>query len=217
MKRKLITEEDVRKAHRSGKPLYITQSILLTPSAKDAIKELNVRVEIQDVIPGVTAEKKKYGIPRLANLKVVALASDHGGFAMKEFLKNFISGLEYEVRDYGCESEESVDYPDYAAKVAQAVSNGDAWRGIIVDAAGIGSCIVANKFKGVRAALVYDVMTATNCREHNNANIITLGGKLIGSSVAQKIVEIFLETSFAGNRHEQRINKIKSIEDKNFK
>jgi len=144
--------------------------------------------------------------------QTVALGADHGGFLLKEELKKFLQEKGYQIDDCGTHSTESVDYPDFAYAVAKKVSNGKAWRGIIVDGAGIGSCMAANKVSGVRAALCYDYATAVNSREHNNANVLTLGAGLIGSSLARQIVETWLKTEFGGGRHARRVDKIMAIE-----
>jgi RpiB/LacA/LacB family sugar-phosphate isomerase len=145
--------------------------------------------------------------------KSIAIGADHGGFAMKESLKTFLSGKGYTVVDCGTDSAESVDYPDFAKAVALKVARGETWRGIMIDGAGIGSCMAANKVKGVRAAMCYDYATAHNAREHNNANLLTLGAGLIGPNLAQQIVITFLETEFGGGRHERRVDKIMKIEE----
>lgn len=143
----------------------------------------------------------------------IVIASDHGGFALKESLKAYIQNeLGYEVRDFGCHSEEAVDYPDFAYLVAKAVANGNFTYGIIVDGVGIGSCMAANKVKGVRAAMCYDHFTAVNSKAHNDANVLTLGGKVIGDLLAKEIVKTWIETPFGGGRHGRRINKIMQIE-----
>jgi ribose 5-phosphate isomerase B len=144
--------------------------------------------------------------------KVIALGADHGGFAMKETLKAYLQELGYDVKDCGTFGSESVDYPDFAYAVAKLVSGSQAWRGIMVDGAGIGSCMAANKVPGVRASMCYDLSTAVNAREHNNANVLTLGGHLIAEGLAKQIVKTWLETKFAGGRHERRVNKIMSVE-----
>jgi ribose 5-phosphate isomerase B len=144
--------------------------------------------------------------------QAVALGSDHGGFALKEHLKSFMGEQGYTVIDCGAHSTEPVDYPDYALAVARLVSEGTAWRGIIVDGAGIGSCMAANKVPGVRAALCYDYATAVNSREHNDANVLTLGAGLIGESLARQIVRTWLLTEFGGGRHAPRVEKIMAIE-----
>jgi len=144
--------------------------------------------------------------------KVVAIGADHGGYELKELLKKEVAALGYEVMDAGTHSKEAVDYPDFAHDVARAVSEGKAWRGIVIDGAGIGSCIVANKVPGVRAGLAYDYSSAVNGREHNDTNVLTLGAGLIGASLAKQIVTVWLSTAFGGGRHERRVNKIIAIE-----
>ena len=144
--------------------------------------------------------------------KVVAIGADHGGFQLKETLKVFLSENGYSVVDCGTNNTDSVDYPDFARAVAEQVRGGSAWRGIMIDGAGIGSCMAANKVPGVRAAMCYDFSTAYNSREHNNANLLTLGAGLIGSSLAKQILSTFLETEFGGGRHARRVDKIMEIE-----
>ena len=142
----------------------------------------------------------------------IALAADHGGYTLKENLKPFLQEQGYQVDDCGTHSPESVDYPDFAYVVAKKVSDGEAWRGIIIDGAGIGSCMVANKVPGVRAAMCYDHATALNSREHNNANVLTLGAGMIEASTARQIVLTWLNTNFGGGRHARRVDKIMNIE-----
>jgi len=144
--------------------------------------------------------------------KIVAIGADHGGFELKETLKSELSILGFEVMDVGTVSKEAVDYPDFAHAVAQSVSSGKAWRGIMIDGAGIGSCIVANKVPGVRAGMAYDVSSASNSREHNDTNVLTLGAGLIGVSLAKQIVKTWLTTEFGGDRHAKRVDKIKAVE-----
>jgi len=149
--------------------------------------------------------------------KVVAIGADHGGFELKEALKSDITALGFEVNDVGTNSKNAVDYPDFAHAVAQAVGSGKAWRGIMIDGAGIGSCIVANKVPGVRAGMAYDYSSAVNSREHNDTNVLTLGAGLIGVNLAKEIVKTWLTTEFAGGRHTPRIDKIKSVEKQYLK
>src|SRR6058998_805171 len=143
----------------------------------------------------------------------VAIGSDHGGFALKEILKRAIAeDLGWEVHDCGTHSTDAVDYPDYAAAVAREVASGRCARGIVVDAAGIGSTMAANKIPGVRCALCHDDLTATNAREHNDANVLALGARVVHRGLAARIVRIFLTTPFAGDRHERRVRKIMALE-----
>jgi len=146
--------------------------------------------------------------------KVVAIGADHGGFELKEALKPELKTLGFEINDVGTNSKEAVDYPDFAHSVAQLVSAGKAWRGIMIDGAGIGSCIVANKVPGVRAGMAYDYSSAVNSREHNDTNVLTLGAGLIGLNLAKQIVKTWLTTEFGGGRHTSRVDKIKSVEKK---
>ncbi len=149
--------------------------------------------------------------------KVVAVGADHGGYELKEALKSEITTLGFDISDMGTNSRDAVDYPDFAHAVAQAVGSGKAWRGIMIDGAGIGSCIVANKVPGVRAGMAYDYSSAVNSREHNDTNVLTLGAGLIGVNLAKQIVKTWLTTEFAGGRHTPRVDKIKSVEKKYLK
>ena len=149
--------------------------------------------------------------------KVIAIGADHGGYELKEALKSEIASLGFDVSDVGTNSKDAVDYPDFAHAVAQAVGTGKAWRGIMIDGAGIGSCIVANKVPGVRAGMAYDYSSAVNSREHNDTNVLTLGAGLIGANLARQIVKTWLTTEFAGGRHTPRVDKIKSVEKKYLK
>ncbi len=146
--------------------------------------------------------------------QLVAIGSDHGGFELKTMLIEHIQSLGFQPVDCGTHSKESVDYPDFAQAVAEKVASGKAWRGIVIDAAGIGSCMAANKVPGVRAAMCYDYVSASNSREHNDANVLTLGAGLIGINQAKLIVKTWLTTAFGGERHQRRIDKITAIEQR---
>jgi len=159
-------------------------------------------------VPAVQASK-----PVVAG-NTLALGADHGGFKMKEMLKAYLAEAGYEILDCGTNSTDSVDYPDFAFAVAELVSLGKAWRGIVIDGAGIGSCMAANKVPGVRAAMCYDHASAVNSREHNDANVLTLGAGLIGDNLARQIVDTWLKTDFGGGRHARRVDKITAIESK---
>jgi ribose 5-phosphate isomerase B len=204
--RPTITEADVL-AVRPGGKLAIPENAVITPLARDTAVERRVElVQESGTAPAVGPRSA----PGTAN--TVAVGADHGGYAMKEDLKGYLQELGYEVIDCGTDSTTSVDYPDFAYAVARLVSEGRAWRGIMVDGAGIGSCMAANKVPGVRAAMCYDHATAVNSREHNNANVLTLGGVLLGSNLARQIARTWLETEFGGERHARRVDKIMSIE-----
>ena len=144
--------------------------------------------------------------------RVVAIGADHGGFELKEILKKDLGEGGYEVIDVGTTSKEAVDYPDFAHEIARLVASGKAWRGVMIDGAGIGSCMVANKVPGVRAAMAYDYASASNSREHNDANVLTLGAGLIGVALAKQILKVWLTTDFGGGRHQKRIDKIIAVE-----
>jgi deoxyribose-phosphate aldolase len=141
----------------------------------------------------------------------IALGADHGGFPLKEVLKSHLQGKGYAVDDCGTHSTDAVDYPDYAAAVAQRVGSGACRFGIMVDGAGIGSAMAANKVPGVRAALCYDLSTARNAREHNDANVLTLGAGLIGAALAKQIADVFLATDCTEERHRRRVAKIDAL------
>lgn len=148
----------------------------------------------------------------------IALGSDHGGYQLKENLKECLMELNVEYVDFGCENEKSVDYPDIGFKVAIEVKSGKYDRGILICGTGIGMSVVANKVRGIRAALCHNEFTARCAREHNDANILVLGGKVIGSGLAKEIVKVWLNTKFSQKeRHINRLTKIKQEENKIFK
>jgi len=146
---------------------------------------------------------------------MIALGSDHGGFALKKEIMKHLDETGIAYKDFGTYTEESCDYPAYAEIVGKAVVSGEYESGILVCGTGIGMSIAANKVKGVRAALCHDCYSAEFTRKHNNANVLTLGGRVIGGGHALKIVDIFLNTAFEGGRHARRVNLISEIEKKN--
>ena len=145
---------------------------------------------------------------------MIAVGSDHGGYALKQQILRYLKENGFEYKDYGCFSEQSVDYPDFALPVAEAVAGGEAERGLLVCGTGIGVSIAANKVPGVRAALCHDCFSAKATREHNDSNVLTMGERVIGSGLALEIVDIWLHTPYAGGRHQARIDKIAAIEKK---
>jgi ribose 5-phosphate isomerase B len=169
------------------------------------------------VIPPLPAETTLKESTQAPGKKVVAIGSDHGGFELKEILRSSLNELGFDVRDVGAYNKGPVDYPDFAHEVARLVSVGKAWRGIMIDGAGIGSCIVANKVPGVRAGMAYDYSSAVNSREHNDTNVLTLGAGLIGVNLAKQIVKVWLTTEFGGGRHTARIEKITAVEKQYLK
>jgi ribose 5-phosphate isomerase B len=164
-----------------------------------------------------TPAAEKAAAPASTTTKRVAIGADHGGFELKEILKKDLAEQGYAVQDVGTASKEAVDYPDFALEVARLVGSGKAWRGVMIDGAGIGSCMAANKVPGVRASLAYDVSSASNSREHNDANLLTLGAGLIGVNLAKQILKTWLSTEFGGGRHAGRVNKIMAIEKQYMK
>ena len=147
----------------------------------------------------------------------IGLACDHGGYELKEELKAFLKSKGHEPIDMGTFNEDSVDYPDLGSLVAKKISEGDLKKGILICGTGIGMSIVANKFRGVRAALANDLYSARYSREHTDANILVIGGRMVGRELAKEIVEVWLETPFAGGRHKTRLEKIEAIEKETFK
>jgi len=200
MARHVVTVEDVR-AVASGGELLVPLGGVLTDLAREEAARRNIRIRFADSpSPGP--------VPR----RVVALGSDHAGFELKQSLKRHLEEWGYDVHDLGTDSPRPVDYPDFAAAVAREVAAEKAWRGIIADAVGIGSAMAANKMPGVRAALCYDQATARSSREHNDANVLTLGARMTSPEVAREIVAVWLGTEFAGGRHQRRVEKISALE-----
>ena len=195
--KQVITERELHGAN-SGDTLRVDESAILTPLAADAIKDRGIQLER---VRRRSALRKRVGI-----------GADHGGFEMKEAIKRLLAELGHDVQDFGTHSTEAVDYPDYAHAVARAVARGTCDLGIVVDGAGIGSCMAANKVPGVRAAMCYDAATARNSREHNGANLLTLGGKLISNERMREIVTAWLATELTEDRHRRRVAKIDAIE-----
>lgn len=144
---------------------------------------------------------------------MIAIGSDHGGFELKKVLLDFLAELEYEYTDFGTFDGTSVDYPDIADKVCNAVSGGDCALGILVCGTGIGMNMCANKHKGIRAAQCSDTFSAKMTRQHNNANVLTLGGRVVGPELAKEIVREFLTNEFAGGRHAVRVEKMMNLEN----
>lgn len=209
MDKKLISDLTVREAAKRGqKQIKVTPGTIVTSAARDVAKSLAIEfVEIKDAL-----EKVADKTPKKVYKGIIAIGSDHGGFSMKEQLKPFIADMGYTIKDMGTTSEEACDYPDYAFAVAKLVSSGDADRGIMIDAVGVASAMVANKLPGVRAAACQNEFAAQSSREHNDANLLALGGRIIGIELAKTIVKIWLVTEFAGGRHQKRVDKISDID-----
>ncbi len=202
--RNVITTGDVP----LGGVLEVLRGTIVTPSARELARDRGV--------PIVEVDPEQYQTAKEPH-RTVVMGSDHGGFRAKELLKTVVASLGYIVEDVGAFDERSVDYPDLAEKVALAVSEGRAFAGVMVDGAGIGSAMVANKVPGIRAALCYDRASARNSREHNHANVLTLGGRMLTETQLEDVVRTWFATPWGGGRHQSRIDKITAIEMKNSK
>ncbi|MCJ7569624.1 MAG: ribose 5-phosphate isomerase B [Anaerolineales bacterium] len=210
---RLVTELDIKDlAH--GSEFIIPPGSIVTPLARQAAMERRITMLKGSQAASPSKATLSTPTPGTGGDKMIAIGADHGGYTLKESLKLYLGELGFSAIDCGTHSEESVDYPDFAFAVAQLVADGRAWRGIIIDGAGIGSCMTANKVPGVRASMCYDQATAANSREHNNANVLTLGAGLLGANLAKQIVKTWLETSFGGGRHAGRVDKIMQIEQR---
>jgi ribose 5-phosphate isomerase B len=223
---RVITERDVRRAAKDGTREIDVGAAVVTPSARDVAARVGVTLKGGRAATRSPAKDSGVSVPAPssspaasvattgapATSRTIAVAADHGGVALRDAIAARLRELGHSVTDHGTSGSTPVDYPDYAVTVARAVASGAAQIGIMVDGAGIGSCMAANKVAGVRAAMCYDVTTAQNAREHNNANVLTLGGGLIGTRLAIAIVETFLDTRFAGGRHAPRVAKIDALD-----
>jgi ribose 5-phosphate isomerase B len=195
----VVTGEDVMSVPPGGE-ISTSPGAIVTPWARELAATRGVRI--------VQGE----GRPRGAEVPVVAVGSDHGGYTVKEQIKAYLTRLGHPYRDMGAHSEDPVDYPDIALAVARAVKAGEARFGILVDAAGIGSAMAANKVPGVRAAMCNDLAAAKNAREHNDANVLTLGARFVTPAAVPEIVTAFLTIRCTEERHLRRVRKIGAIE-----
>ena len=189
---------------------------LITPLAREEAERRRITLR-EGVEPSAAQPPAPTSASPTDPSRYVALGADHGGFELKTLLKAYLVELGYTVTDVGCFSPDAVDYPDLAYAVARLVADGRVVAGIMMDGAGIGSAMVANKVPGVRAALCYDLSTALNSREHNHANVLTLGAGLIGPGLARQIVKTWLETPWGAGRHAKRVEKIMQVEQRFLK
>jgi ribose 5-phosphate isomerase B len=197
--RQVVTAADIP---ASG-DLRVSPDTIVTAVARETAAARGVRIlEVPEDQVSVLAPPEK----------TVAIGADHGGFCLKEALKPVLTELGLEVRDVGVYEEKPADYPDLALKVAELVATGAVARGIVIDGAGIGSCMAANKVPGIRAALCYDKASARNSREHNDSNVLTLGARLLTETQAEEVMRTWIATRFAGGRHQARVDKIMAIE-----
>jgi len=200
------------RAQAPGAIVALPAGALVTPLARQIALERHITLEPAAGSPRAVDAPATMPATSGPPQRRVAIGADHGGFALKETLKPHLQSLGYEVVDCGTHSTAAVDYPDIAYAVARLVADGKCANGIIVDGAGIGSCMAANKVPGIRAALCYDHATAVNSREHNHANVLTLGAGLIAANLAKQIVTDWLATPFGPDRHARRVEKIMAIE-----
>ena len=185
----------------------------MPPVANDKLAAETIRALARRVLDEMESEAAPRQIVSSAGVpRSIALGADHGGFRMKEALESYLEERGFSVEDCGTHSAASVDYPEFAAAVARKVAAGECDAGIVVDGAGIGSCMAANKIPGVRAAMCYDISSARNSREHNHANVLTLGAGLVGEGLARQIVDAWLETPWGPDRHARRVEMITELE-----
>jgi ribose 5-phosphate isomerase B len=211
--RPIVNELDLR-GLPFGSSFEVPEGAIITPLARQIAMDRKIKLTAK--APSPALRRAPEGNPASAqsshSAQAVAIGADHGGYELKQKLVEVLKASGYSVIDCGTDSAESVDYPDFAFAVAQLVSQGKAEYGVIIDGAGIGSCMAANKVPGVRAAMCYDQATAVNSREHNNANVLTLGAGLLGDNLAKQVLTTWLSTDFAGGRHARRVDKIMDIE-----
>lgn len=219
MSRVVITEQDVREHLKAGKKsMEIPAGALVTTLAAEVAAAEGVLLQIsKGPVPIESSVPKKAIVDALSSGSIVAFGSDHGGFQYKEALKKHAESLGFKTLDVGTSSEEPCDYPDFAYGVAVAVSTGKAWRGVMIDGAGIGSSVVANKVPGIRAACCHNEFVARNAREHNDTNVLTLGSRVTGIEVCKGILQVWLESWFSGGRHTARVEKIVDVEKRFLK
>lgn len=196
--KEIVTAEDVRNVPPGGE-LSCSPGAIITDWAREIAETRGVRI-VQTL--------------QATEPPIVAVGGDHGGYALKEQIKVHLTRLGHRYLDMGTYSTDPVDYPDVALAVARAVRSGEARFGVLVDGAGIGSAMAANKVPGVRAALCVDVAAARNAREHNDANVLTLGAQFVKPDAVQPILETFLSVRCTEERHLRRVGKIRAIEDK---
>ncbi|MCX7876185.1 MAG: ribose 5-phosphate isomerase B [Melioribacteraceae bacterium] len=205
--KRLVTEDIILQLIKKGsKEILISKDDLITPLAFDRIKREGLKI-----VNSITVENYK------EEFKKIIIGSDHTGVKTKKIVYDYLKQKNYDILDVGTFTEDAVDYPDIAIQVAKRVKIGEFDCGIILDATGIPSAITANKFSGIRAATCYNEFSARSSREHNNANILVLGAKSLGDESIKSIVDVWLTTKFLGERHQRRLDKIKLLEEKNFK
>jgi len=209
--KKLFTESEIIALYKSGvKNVPVAKGDIITPLGRDKVKSLGMAFSASAETDSVNNSISDTVINNVT--KSVSLASDHTGFAVKKILGKILSEKGFTVEDVGTHNEESCDYPDFAVAAAKNVQCGRSDFAVIIDATGIPSAITANKLKGIRAATCYNEFSAKSAREHNNANVLVVGAKALGEETIKSILETWLKTSFAGGRHQKRLDKIAGLE-----
>jgi ribose 5-phosphate isomerase B len=207
--KKVITERAIRDAAKDGSTTYVApDNSVITPLARDAARELGISI----VFGSQPVDSEPQANQNVS--QVICIGSDHGGYELKSELITWLKKAGHQIVDLGTDSPKSCDYPDFAYAVASMVAEGRARLGIMIDGVGVGSSIVCNKVPGTRAACAYNEFAAWNARAHNNANVLTLGSRSMGSEVVKRIVDVFLTTEFEGGRHERRVQKVTDIEER---
>jgi len=213
--KKLITEKDLIELEKKGiKVVVKNEQTIFTPLALDRIRSSKFTV-VQQSTTGIDSNLNS-GNPHFNSANKIIIGSDHTGFKTKNDLTKNLLEKGYEVLDAGTFDENPCDYPDLAKLVASRVANGEFNLGILIDASGIPSSIVANKFKGIRAATCYNAFSARSSRAHNNSNILVLGARALGEETIKIIVDEWLSTKFECGRHQKRLDKLNDIENENF-
>ena len=198
---KILDERTLLSRIKRGERILFLKDVRLTPAAQDLVRRHRLTI-----VP----EEDRY-IPASEKVQRLAVGADHGGYPLKQVLIDRLKRSGFTVLDLGTDGEASVDYPDFALAVAKAVAEGRADRGVMIDSIGVASAMVANKVRGVRAAPCWSVEVARSARSHNDANLITLGGKTLSPDAAWEVLQAFLSEPFSGGRHERRVRKIEAV------
>lgn len=208
----VITERDILELEKQGiKVLIKTKDTIITPLALDRIRFSKFTIVEKEFLQSEITHPSGNG--NSSSGRRIIIGSDHTGFRLKNILIKYLLEKEYQIADAGTFDEKSCDYPDFAKLVAKSVSKGDNDYGILIDATGIPSAIVANKIKGIRAATCYNTFSAKSSRAHNNANVLVVGARSLGEETIKLIVDEWLSTQFEGGRHQKRLDKISDIEN----
>ncbi|MBI5475547.1 MAG: ribose 5-phosphate isomerase B [Ignavibacteriales bacterium] len=207
----------VEASKRRENKIIVEDDSIITDAARDRASQLGIVIEKKKIAVTINTAQQVQSKSTLGAKETIAIGSDHGGFGLKEQLRPYLTSLGYNIVDLGTNNEEPCDYPDFAFAVGTMVAKGTASRGIMIDTLGVASAMTANKIPGIRAACCFDEFSARSSREHNNANILTLGGKTLGVELAKSITKVWLETVYSGGRHQKRLDKLAEIEKRFLK